>query len=79
MNNSNTKTFLLLLTFFIFSCGGESANNADDSSNNANDSPQIDIVDETQDKPLNSSNSESIKDNKAQRLLQDEILSLNNY
>ncbi|GIS38638.1 MAG: hypothetical protein Ct9H90mP10_10390 [Actinomycetota bacterium] len=41
MNNSNTKTYLLLLTFFIFSCGSDSANNATDSA-------QIEIADETQ-------------------------------
>ena len=40
MNNSNTKTYLLLLTFFIFSCGSDSANNVNDSANNANDSAQ---------------------------------------
>ena len=62
MNNSNTKTFLLLLTFFIFSCGGNSANNANDSTNNANDSAQIDIADETNDEPLTNSNNESKKD-----------------
>ena len=62
MNNSNTKTFLLLLTFFIFSCGGNSASNADDSTNNANDSAQIDIADETNDEPLTNSNNESKKD-----------------
>ena len=62
LNNSNTKTFLLLLTFFIFSCGGNSANNADDSTNNANDSAQIDIADETNDEPLTNSNNESKKD-----------------
>ena len=55
MNNSNTKTFLLFLTFFIFSCGGDSGNNADDSA-------QIDIVEETQDEPLSDSNNESKKD-----------------
>ena len=62
MNNSNTKTFLLLLTFFIFSCGGNSASNTDDSTNNANDSAQIDIADETNDEPLTNSNNESKKD-----------------
>ena len=62
MNNSNTKTFLLLLTFFIFSCGSDSANNANDSANNATDSAQIDIVEETQDEPLSDSNNESKKD-----------------
>ena len=62
MNNSITKTFLLLLTFFIFSCGGNSANNADDSTNNADDSTQIDIADETNDEPLTNSNNESKKD-----------------
>ena len=62
MNNSNTKTFLLFLTFFIFSCGGNSASNADDSTNNANDSAQIDIADETNDEPLTNSNNESKKD-----------------
>ena len=54
LNNSNTKTFLLLLTFFIFSCGGDSANNS-------NDSAQIDIVNEIQDEPLTNSNNESEK------------------
>ena len=56
LNNSNTKTFLLLLTFFIFSCGGDSANNS-------NDSAQIDIVNEIQDEPLTNSNNESEKEN----------------
>ena len=55
MNNSNTKTYLLLLTFFIFSCGSDSANNVNDSANNANDSAQIDIADETQEEPLTNS------------------------
>ena len=55
MNNSNTKTYLLLLTFFIFSCGSDSANNANDSANNATDSAQIDIEDATQEEPLNNS------------------------
>ena len=62
MNNSNTKTFLLLLTFFIFSCGSDSANNANDSANNATDSAQIDIADETQEEPLTNSINESKKD-----------------
>ena len=62
MNNSNTKTFLLLLTFFIFSCGSDSTNNVNDSTNNVNDSAQIDIVDETNDEPLTNSNNESKKD-----------------
>ena len=55
MNNSNTKTFLFLLTFFIFSCGSDSANNASDSA-------QIDIADETQEEPLTNSINESKKD-----------------
>ena len=55
LNNSNTKTFLLLLTFFIFSCGGDSANNS-------NDSAQIDIANEIQDEPLTNSNNESEKE-----------------
>ena len=62
MNNSNTKTFLLFLTFFIFSCGGDSGINADDSANNTDDSAQIDIEEETQDEPLSDSNNESKKD-----------------
>ena len=62
MNNSNTKTFLLFLTFFIFSCGGDSGINADDSANNTDDSAQIDIVEETQDEPLSDSNNESKKE-----------------
>ena len=62
MNNSNTKTYLLLLTFFIFSCGSDSANNANDSANNATDSAQIDIADETQEEPLTNSINESKKD-----------------
>ena len=62
MNNSNTKTYLLLLTFFIFSCGSDSANNANDSANNATDSAQIDIADETQEEPLNNSINEPKKD-----------------
>ena len=69
MNNSNTKTYLLLLTFFIFSCGSDSAdnvndsaNNVNDSANNANDSAQIDIADETQEEPLTNSINESKKD-----------------
>ena len=52
VNNSNTKTYLLLLTFFIFSCGSDSANNVNDSANNANDSAQVDIADETQEEQL---------------------------
>ena len=56
-NNSNTKTFLLVLTFFIFSCGGDSDNNADDSA-------QIDIADEAQDEPLSNSNNETNSNNK---------------
>ena len=62
MNNSNTKTFLLFLTFFIFSCGGDSGINTDDSANNTDNSAQIDIAEETQDKPLSNSNNESKKD-----------------
>ena len=62
VNNSNTKTYLLLLTFFIFSCGSDSANNVNDSANNANDSAQIDIADETQEEPLTNSINESKKD-----------------
>ena len=62
MNNSNTKTYLLLLTLFIFSCGSDSANNVNDSANNANDSAQIDIADETQEEPLNNSINEPKKD-----------------
>ena len=62
MNNSNTKTFLLFLTFFIFSCGGDSGINTDDSANNTDDSAQIDIAEETQDEPLSSSNNEPKKD-----------------
>ena len=55
MNNSNTKTYLLLLTFFIFSCGSDSANNATDSA-------QIEIADETQEEILTNSINESKKD-----------------
>ena len=62
MNNSNTKTYLLLLTFFIFSCGSDSANNANDSANNATDSAQIEIADETQEEILTNSINESKKD-----------------
>ena len=52
INNSNTKTLLLVLTFFIISCGSDSANNADDSA-------QINITDEAQDEPLTNSNNET--------------------
>ena len=55
INNSHTKILLLVLTFFILSCGGDSGNNADDSA-------QIDIAEETQDEPLSSSNNEPKKD-----------------
>ena len=57
INNSHTKTLLLVLTFFIFSCGGDSGNNADDSA-------QIDIADEAQDEPLSNSNNETNSNNK---------------
>tara|TARA_Y100001970_G_scaffold272308_1_gene368840 strand:+ start:2103 stop:3386 length:1284 start_codon:yes stop_codon:yes gene_type:complete len=60
INNSNTKTFLLVLTFFIFSCGGDSANNADESA-------QIDVVDETQDEPLTNSNNETNSSNESKK------------
>ena len=57
INNSHTKILLLVLTFFIFSCGGDSGNNADDSA-------QIDIADEAQDEPLSNSNNETNSNNK---------------
>ncbi len=57
INNSHTKTLLLVLTLFIFSCGGDSGNNADDSA-------QIDIADEAQDEPLPNSNNETNSNNK---------------
>ena len=59
LNNSNTKTFLIVLTFFIFSCGGNSANNS-------NDSAQIDIANEIQDESLTNSNNESEKEKNEQ-------------
>ena len=42
LNNSNTKTFLLFLTLFMLSCGGSSSNNTDDSI-------QVDTMNNTQD------------------------------
>ena len=51
-----------MLTFFIFSCGSDSANNANDSANNATDSAQIEIADETQEEILTNSTNESKKD-----------------
>ena len=60
INNSNTKTFLLVLTFIIFSCGGDSANNDEESA-------QIDIVDETQDEPLTNSNNETNSSNESKK------------
>ena len=57
INNSNTKTLLLVLTLFIFSCSGDSGNNADDSA-------QIDIVDKAQDELLTNSNNETNSNNK---------------
>ena len=69
INNSNTKTLLLVLTLFIFSCSGDSGNNSDDSA-------QIDIADEAQDEPLTNSNNETNSNNKTKEETKERIKNL---